>query len=187
MTRSRASSLPDPAELDARAEEASDPIGDDAHSPLEGIVHRYPDRVLLKLVHVCPVYCRFCFRREMVGPGRRRTLARGSSTAALDYIARASEDLGSHPHRRRSAGALAAAAARGDAARWPRWRMSRSSACTRACRSVDPARITPELVRALKARGKATYVVLHANHARELTAARARGLRAARSMPAFRC
>src|SRR5205807_4585143 len=35
--------------------------------------------------------------------------------------------------------------------------------------AVDPARITPELVRALKAKGKATYVVLHANHARELT------------------
>ena len=50
---------------------SADPIGDDAHSPVEGIVHRYPDRVLLKLTHVCAVYCRFCFRREMVGPGRR--------------------------------------------------------------------------------------------------------------------
>jgi lysine 2,3-aminomutase len=45
--------------------------------------------------------------------------------------------------------------------------------------AVEPARITPELVRALKAKGKATYVVLHANHARELTEAGARGLRAA--------
>src|SRR5438874_5476417 len=68
--------VPDPAELVTRPEESADPIGDDAHSPVEGIVHRYPDRVLLKLVHVCPVYCRFCFRREMVGPGRRRTLSR---------------------------------------------------------------------------------------------------------------
>ena len=34
-------------------------------------MHRYPDRVLLKLVHTCPVYCRFCFRREMVGPHGR--------------------------------------------------------------------------------------------------------------------
>ena len=47
----------------------ADPIGDHAHSPVEGIVHRYPDRVLLKLTHVCAVYCRFCFRREMIGPG----------------------------------------------------------------------------------------------------------------------
>src|SRR6185503_7504080 len=66
--------VPDAAELSITPEERADPIGDDTHSPVEGIVHRYPDRVLLKLVHVCPVYCRFCFRREMVGPGRRKTL-----------------------------------------------------------------------------------------------------------------
>jgi lysine 2,3-aminomutase len=65
--------VPDPAELVTLPQERTDPIGDDAFSPVEGIVHRYPDRVLLKLVHVCPVYCRFCFRREMVGPkGRGR-------------------------------------------------------------------------------------------------------------------
>src|SRR5437660_7576351 len=56
--------VPDPAELDIRPDESADPIGDDAHSPVEGLVHRYPDRVLLKLVNVCAVYCRFCFRRE---------------------------------------------------------------------------------------------------------------------------
>ena len=71
--------VPAAAELDARPEEMADPIGDGAHSPVEGIVHRYPDRVLLKLVHVCPVYCRFCFRREMVGPGRRRALSRAAA------------------------------------------------------------------------------------------------------------
>src|SRR5262245_53018581 len=60
--------VPAAAELDARPEETADPIGDHAHSPVEGIVHRYPDRVLLKLTHVCAVYCRFCFRREMIGP-----------------------------------------------------------------------------------------------------------------------
>ena len=59
--------VPDIAELSVTPEERADPIGDLAHSPVEGIVHRYPDRVLLKAVHVCPVYCRFCFRREMVG------------------------------------------------------------------------------------------------------------------------
>ena len=56
----------------------ADPIGDDAHSPVAGIVHRYPDRVLLKPVHVCAVYCRFCFRREMVGPQARRSRALSS-------------------------------------------------------------------------------------------------------------
>src|SRR5262245_16236170 len=78
--------VPDAAELETRDGESSDPIGDDAHSPVEGVVHRYPDRVLLKLVHVCPVYCRFCFRREMVGPGRRESLSRAALTTALDYI-----------------------------------------------------------------------------------------------------
>ena len=61
--------VPDMAELETRPQERADPIGDQAHSPVEGIVHRYPDRVLLKLLHACPVYCRFCFRRETVGPG----------------------------------------------------------------------------------------------------------------------
>src|SRR6185436_9762037 len=60
--------VPDPAELVVHSQERADPIGDHAHSPVEGIVHRYPDRVLLKLTHVCAVYCRFCFRREMIGP-----------------------------------------------------------------------------------------------------------------------
>ena len=61
--------IPAAAELTTLPEELADPIGDAAHSPVEGVVHRYPDRALLKLVHACPVYCRFCFRREMVGPG----------------------------------------------------------------------------------------------------------------------
>src|SRR3954452_14646373 len=78
--------VPDAAELEIRPEERADPIGDDTHSPIEGIVHRYPDRVLLKLTHVCAVYCRFCFRREMVGPGRRHTLTPAALAAALDYV-----------------------------------------------------------------------------------------------------
>src|SRR6266404_7423397 len=62
--------IPSALELASQPGESADPIGDDAHSPVAGIVHRYPDRVLFKLVHVCAVYCRFCFRREMVGPGK---------------------------------------------------------------------------------------------------------------------
>ncbi|HEX6896441.1 MAG TPA: hypothetical protein VF146_14280, partial [Bryobacteraceae bacterium] len=78
--------VPDPAELIRRPEELNDPIGDDACSPVEGIVHRYPDRVLLKLTHICAVYCRFCFRREMVGPGKSNALSPKAVTAALEYI-----------------------------------------------------------------------------------------------------
>ena len=78
--------MPSAAELDRRPEELLDPIGDDAHSPVEGIVHRYPDRVLLKLTPICAVYCRFCFRREMVGPGKAKALTPAALAAALDYI-----------------------------------------------------------------------------------------------------
>src|SRR5450631_4226939 len=78
--------VPEAAELDHRPEELSDPIGDDAHSPVEGIVHRYPDRVLLKLTPICAVYCRFCFRRETVGPGKANALSAAALSAALDYI-----------------------------------------------------------------------------------------------------
>src|SRR4051812_47191518 len=60
--------IPDAAELETHPDERADPIADDAHSPVEGVVHRYPDRVLLKLTPLCATYCRFCFRRETVGP-----------------------------------------------------------------------------------------------------------------------
>src|SRR4029079_10501809 len=78
--------VPNIAELTTTPDERADPIGDYVHSPVEGIVHRYPDRVLLKLVNVCAVYCRFCFRREMVGPGKQM-LSPEKRDAALGYIA----------------------------------------------------------------------------------------------------
>jgi lysine 2,3-aminomutase len=60
--------IPHADELHTAEHERADPIGDDALSPVPGIVHRYADRALLKPLLVCPVYCRFCFRREHVGP-----------------------------------------------------------------------------------------------------------------------
>ena len=165
--------VPDVAELDRRAGESGDPIGDEAHSPLPGLVHRYPDRVLLKLVHVCPVYCRFCFRREMVGPERGRGLSRQELAAALDYI-RGRPDIwevvltGGDPlilSPRRLRGVVEALSGI-DHVKILRWH-------TRVP-VVAPERVTAALVAALKGPGKAAYVVLHANHPRELTEA-ARG------------
>src|ERR1700710_1774326 len=78
--------IPSAEELLTQPGENADPIGDHTHSPVSGIVHRYPDRVLFKLVHVCAVYCRFCFRREMVGPGRETALSQRTYGRALDYI-----------------------------------------------------------------------------------------------------
>jgi len=159
--------VPDPAELDRQAGESADPIGDDANSPVEGIVHRYPDRVLLKLAYVCAVYCRFCFRREMVGPGRRRALSGAALAAALAYV---------RDHQEIWEVILTG----GDPLILS---VRRLREVMRALTCVDhvrihtrvpiaaPALITSALARALKAIGKATYVVLHANHPRELTPA----------------
>lgn len=161
--------VPDPAELEAQPGESPDPIGDDAHSPVEGVVHRYPDRVLLKLVHVCPVYCRFCFRREMVGPGRRKTLSRAALAAAFRYIGAhpdiweviltGGDPLILSPRRLREVMTELAAI--------PYVKVVRVHTRVPV---VNPARITPALVAALQVSGKTTYVVLHANHPRELTA-----------------
>src|SRR5262245_5833463 len=79
--------VPDAAELQHLPEERADPLDEERLSPVPGVVHRYPDRVLLKLTHACPVYCRFCFRREVVGPGGPEALSGAALTAALDYIA----------------------------------------------------------------------------------------------------
>src|SRR3569833_4763426 len=62
--------LPCLEELVTLPEERADPIGDEAHSPVPGIVHRHKDRVQFKAVSTCPVYCRFCFRRETNGAGK---------------------------------------------------------------------------------------------------------------------
>jgi lysine 2,3-aminomutase len=77
--------LPDSRELHALPHERADPIGDIPFSPVKGIVHRYPDRVLLKVAHACPVYCRFCFRREMVG-SHGEPLQGAALDRAIDYV-----------------------------------------------------------------------------------------------------
>ncbi len=160
--------VPDAAELVTQPQERADPIGDDAHSPVKGIVHRYPDRVLLKLTAVCAVYCRFCFRRETVGPGAQ-ALTPQELDAAFGYIA-AHKDIwetiltGGDP--------LVLSPRRIEAV------MQRLAGIDHVkivrvhtrIPAVDPARIDDALLRALKAPGKTVWVVLHANHPRELTA-----------------
>ena len=161
--------IPDPAELVTLPEERADPIGDVAHSPVEGVVHRYPDRALLKLVHAGPVYCRFCFRREMVGPGGD-ALTGGKLDAALAYLASRREIwevimTGGDPlilsaRRMREIARRLSAISHIKVARWH----------TRVP-IVDPERITPDFARALRVPGKASYIAVHANHPREFTAA----------------
>ena len=158
--------VPDPRELHVEPQESGDPIGDEAHSPVEGIVHRYPDRVLLKLVNACAAYCRFCFRRETVGPGQG-ALKPKALDGALDYI-RAHPDIweviltGGDPlliSPRRLKDAVRRLAA------IPHVKVIRVHTRVPV---VAPERVTAALVLALRME-KAAFVVLHANHPRELT------------------
>jgi lysine 2,3-aminomutase len=160
--------IPGAEELLAERSEHPDPIGDHVHSPVAGIVHRYPDRVLFKLVHVCAVYCRFCFRREMVGPGKASALSQEAYRGALDYI-RVHPEIweviltGGDPlmlSPRRLAEIMA------DLAAVDHVRIIRIHTRVPV---ADPARVSREMIAALKVKGATTWVALHANHARELT------------------
>ncbi|ODT82890.1 MAG: lysine 2,3-aminomutase [Pelagibacterium sp. SCN 64-44] len=168
--------MPDAAELVTTPEERADPIGDLSHSPVTGIVHRYPDRVLLKPVHVCPVYCRFCFRREMVGPEGLGTLSGPELDAALAYIA-GHEDIweviltGGDPM------VLSPRRMEAIMRRLGEIEHVRIVRVHSRVPVVEPQRVDAEMVAALKASGKTTYVAVHANHPREFSPAARAALR----------
>jgi lysine 2,3-aminomutase len=161
--------VPSRSELDIRPEDLPDPIGDKAHEPVEGVVHRYPDRALLKVVSVCPVYCRFCFRREMVGPKKDGNLSLAELDAALAYI-RSHPEIheviltGGDPFMlsARRAGALTRALEAIAHVKVIRWHTRMPVA--------DPERVSDEFVAALRS-SMAVYVAVHCNHSRELTPA----------------
>jgi lysine 2,3-aminomutase len=160
--------LPDAAELRVLPHERADPIGDDAHEVARGLIHRYPDRALLKLTSVCPVYCRFCFRRARVGAGTSGLLDEEALDAAFSYLAAhkdiwelivtGGDPLAVSPRR------LAALSAR--VRRLAHVKILRFHSRVPA---LTPERITRELIAALKSSGKTLYIALHANHPRELT------------------
>src|SRR5208337_1226433 len=158
--------VPSAAELDVAPEERADPIGDARWSPVPGIVHRYPDRVLLKPTLLCPVYCRFCFRREVVGK-KPAMMSREALDRAFDYIRERHEIwevivTGGDP-------LLLAPRRIGDIVRTldqiPHLAVIRFHTRVPV---VDPRRVKLALIEALAAE-KAVYVVVHANHPRELT------------------
>jgi lysine 2,3-aminomutase len=158
--------IPQIEELKILPQENTDPIGDDVHTPVKGLVHRYADRVLLKATNICAVYCRYCFRREMVGPQAGGIKAE-ERQAALDYI-RANKEI------------WEVILTGGDPLILSPRQLSELLDEIEAIEHVqvirihsrvpvaEPARITPELTGALK-RQKAVYVALHINHAQEIT------------------
>ena len=158
--------IPHTDELVAAPHELADPIGDDAFSPVPGIVHRYADRALLKPLLICPVYCRFCFRREHVGPGGG-LLDEAALERALDWLA-------GHP----AVGEVILTG--GDPLMLSPRRLGRIIAALDAIAHVhtirihtrvpvaDPHRLDDALADTL-ATDKAMWLVVHANHASEFT------------------
>ncbi len=165
--------IPDAAELDTAPHERPDPIGDDALSPVPGIVHRYADRALLKPLLVCPVYCRFCFRREHVGP-EGGLLSDAALATALDWLA-------AHPAIRE------VILTGGDPLLLSARRLQSILGALGAMPHVETIRIHSRVPTADPARlaalaatletDKPLWLVVHINHPRELTAAARDALR----------
>jgi lysine 2,3-aminomutase len=171
--------IPDPAELLTAPHERADPIGDDALSPVKGVVHRYPDRALLKPLLICPVYCRFCFRREHVGPdGGLLTDAElqaayawfADHPAVTEVILTGGDPLMLSP--RRLSGIIAALSA------VPHIETIRIHSRVPV---ADPERLTDALATALET-DRALWLVVHANHAREFTPTVGAALRRVRAL-----
>ena len=167
--------LPHADELVTAPDELDDPTADAPFTPVKGVVHRYPDRALLKPLLACPVYCRFCFRREVVGP-EGGLLTDAELDAAIAWFARtpAVREViltGGDPlmlSPRRLAGLL------GRLAAIPHIDTLRIHSRVPV---ADPGRITAALAEALTLE-KPLYLCVHANHAREFTDAARIGLRA---------
>jgi lysine 2,3-aminomutase len=158
--------IPHPDERFLAPHESADPIGDDALSPVAGIVHRYADRVLLKPLLICPIYCRFCFRREHVGPDGG-LLTEAQLATALAWIAArpafreviltGGDPLMLSPRR---LGALMAALAA-----IPHVETIRIHSRLPV---ASPERLTEAMADAIDV-DRAVWLVVHANHAREFT------------------
>ncbi|RII27882.1 MAG: lysine 2,3-aminomutase [Geobacter sp.] len=154
--------MPDPRELyDDR--QNPDPLNEESLSPVPGLIHRYPDRVVLLVSNACAMYCRFCMRKRQVGCGCRKT----DLASALAYIAvtPAIRDV---------------TLSGGDPLLLPDDELADLLTRLRAISHVEmirigsrvpvtlPSRITPKLCRLLK-RFHPLYVNTHFNHPRELT------------------
>lgn len=171
--------IPDFSELTTAAFERADPIGDDALSPVKGVVHRYPDRALLKPLLICPVYCRFCFRREHVGPDGG-VLTDAELQAAYDWfvahpavtevILTGGDPLMLSP--RRLGGIVARLST------LPHVQTIRIHSRVPV---ADPERLTEALAAAMET-DRSLWLVVHANHAREFTPAAGQALRRVRAL-----
>ncbi len=156
--------LPAAEELAAHSEDRVDPVGEQGRSPVPWVVQKYDDRVLLLMTKRCHVYCRYCFRRAFE-PGEGTDPKPEEWRRALDWVrgsgAHAVILSGGDPLAVRDARLLDTIDALRPAI--PVVRIHTRAPITR------PARVTPELAQALAARAP-VFVLVHANHPRELSA-----------------
>ena len=158
--------VPSTKELHITPLEQADPIGDEAHTTVRGIIHRYPDRCLFTPVHTCPVYCRFCFRKEKVGSSKS-TLTQEEMTAAFAYMNHHQEIwevilTGGDPLILKPATLKKIMDQLNVIHHLEVIRIH-----TRVP-VVESHRVTKEMIAALKS-NKALYIILHANHPKEFT------------------
>lgn len=159
--------LPSRAELQQTGAASDDPIGEQDHAPLPGVIRRYPDRALLLVSGSCPAICRHCTRR-ILGRGRIAPLDRQGLADAVDYLA-------SRPEIRD------VILSGGDPLTLEDADLDRILTAVRAVPSVEivrlatrapatlPMRITDELTRTL-ARHRPLFLLTQFNHPREITA-----------------
>lgn len=161
--------VPAREELFVTSSESQDPIGDEKFTAVKGVVHRYPDRCLLMPVNVCPVYCRFCFRREKVGPGNE-SLSATELKKAYEYIKEHPEIwevilTGGDPL------ILKPNTLKNILDKLDEITTVEVVRIHTRVPVVEPARINKEMLRALKLKNKPVYIILHANHPNEFTPA----------------
>jgi lysine 2,3-aminomutase len=143
-----------------------DPLAEDAHSPVEILSHRYPDRALLYVSHNCPMYCRHCTRARKVGD-----VASAPDPAALEQA---------YAYLRRTPAIRDVLVSGGDPLSLSDRRLVEIFSALRSIPSVEvlrlctrnpvtlPQRITPELVATLR-EFHPVWVSTHFNHPRECT------------------
>lgn len=162
----RKQAVPITKELERGAADMEDPLHEDADSPVPGLTHRYPDRVLLLITDMCSMYCRHCTRRRFAGQ-KDTGLPMDQIDAAIDYIAKT-------PHVRD------VLLSGGDALLASDENLEYIISRLRAIEHVDvirigsrtpvvmPQRITPEFVNMLK-KYHPIWLNTHFNHPKELT------------------
>jgi len=154
------------AELEERPSLRLDPLNEEDDSPVHGLVHRYPDRVLLLVTDRCAMYCRHCTRRRFAG-SRERDTSRVQLDRCLDYLKR-------HPEVRD------VIVSGGDPLTLTDAKLDEILARLRAIPSVEiirlgsrlpitlPYRVTDDLCRMLE-KYHPIFMNIHANHPDELT------------------